>query len=238
MLRGTILMARHVVSMGGGGFSDVGEVTALERYVLDLTGKESPRVCFIATASGDAEGYIWKFCDAFQRAGVGTAHLPLFNRSEDAEIEETLLSSDVVLVGGGNTANLLAIWNLHGITPLLKQAYERGIVMAGVSAGGLCWFQCGLTDSFGPSLRFLSNGLGLLPGAFCPHLDSEEFRRRRYLEELLQNHVDGYGADDNAALHFADESLHKAVAFPGQNAYRFRIYGDMVHEEVLTPQVV
>ncbi len=231
-------MARHVVSMGGGGFSDAGEVTGLERYVLDLTGKVKPKVCFVATASGDAEGYIWKFYDAFERAGLPAAHLGLFNRGEDAEIEETILSSDVILVGGGNTANLLAIWNLHGVTPLLKRAYGSGTVMAGVSAGGLCWFQSGLTDSFGPSLRFLSNGLGLLPGAFCPHLDSEEARRRRYLEELVKHRINGFGADDNAAVHFADESFHKAIAFLGKQAYRFRIEGDTLHEEELSADVL
>lgn len=219
--------------MGGGGFSDAGEVTALESYALDLTGKEKPQVCFVATASGDAEGYIWKFYDSFQHSGCETTHLDLFNRGEDAQIEETILSSDVILVGGGNTANLLAIWNLHGVTPLLKQAYQRGTVMAGVSAGGLCWFQSGLSDSFGPSLRFVTNGIGLLPGAFCPHLDTEESRRGRYLEELLKHRLDGYGAEDDAAIHFADEALHQVIAFPGKNAYRFRIEGDAIHEEIL-----
>ena len=224
--------------MGGGGFSDSGEVTGLERYVLELTGKERPKVCFVATASGDAEGYIWKFYDAFERAGLQAAHLGLFNRAEDAQIEETVLSSDEILVGAGNTATRLAIWNLHGVTPFLRQAYDRGTVMAGVSAGGLCWFECGLTDSFGPSLRFLSNGLGLLPGAFCPHLDSEEARRRRYMEELLKHRINGFGADDNAAIHFADESFQKAIAFPGKKAYRFRIEGDTLLEEVLSADVL
>lgn len=224
--------------MGGGGFSQTGFVTGLDRYVLDLSGKERPKVCFIPTASGDAEGYIWKFYEAFQSAGCDVTHLLLFNREEDEEMVERIASADVIHVGGGNTANMFSIWNLHGVGEHLHEAYQRGAVMSGVSAGGMCWFEAGLTDSFGPSMKYFESCMGLLQGAFCPHFDSEELRRDRFHRELSAHHMSGWGVEDDVGLHFVNEQFHGAItSVAGKKAYRFECNGDDLHEEVVDPQV-
>jgi peptidase E len=231
--------ARHIVAMGGGGFSVTGHLTDVDRYVLKLSGKESPKVCFIPTASGDAEGYVWKFYEAFQAAGYEATHLPLFSRDEEKQMAERISSCDVIYVGGGNTANMLSIWNLHGVAPLLKDAYQRGTVMSGVSAGGMCWFEFGLTDSFGPSMKFFEGCLGWVKGAFCPHFDSEEFRRQTYQQELVQHRISGWGVDDDIGLHFVDEQFVGAVGgAPGKKAYLFELHRDSLHEAVMEPKPV
>lgn len=226
---------RHVVSMGGGGFSETGHVTALDDYVMRLSGKDDPRVCFIPTASGDADSYISRFYSAFESAGYQATHLGLFNRGTDEEIARIIEHTDVVYVGGGNTANLLALWALHGLSPLLKKAYQRGVVMAGVSAGGLCWFEAGLTDSFGPGLKFVTNGLALIKDAFCPHFDSEALRRDRFIEELRAAGRSGWGVEDSVGLHFVDETFQTAIAVGGQRSYRFIFAdGNLTQESVET----
>src|SRR5690606_13789708 len=132
------------------------------------TGKHQPRICFLATASGDARDYIARFHEAFAKKACEPSHLDLFRRTGQ-DLEHALLSQDAIYVGGGNTANMLAVWRLHGIDEALKKAWHAGVVLAGVSAGAVCWFEAGTTDSFGPELSALCNGLGLLRGSLCPH---------------------------------------------------------------------
>ena len=144
-----------------------------------------------------------------------------------------LLEQDVIFVGGGNTANLLAIWRLHGIDKALKAAWEAGVVLAGPSAGGMCWFEAGLTDSFGPGLGPLKDGLKFLPGSFCPHYDSESLRRPRYEETVGSGALpDGFAADDGVGILFNGRDLEEVVAsLPGQHAYRVeRRKGNAVEE--------
>ncbi|MGE5461073.1 MAG: Type 1 glutamine amidotransferase-like domain-containing protein, partial [Solirubrobacterales bacterium] len=147
---------RHIVAMGGGGFSD--DDPLLDDYVLSLTGKERPRVVFIPTASGDAASYVERFYAAFTRRSCEPSHLSLFQLPYPA-IGEIVRSHDVVYVGGGSTANMLAIWRLHGLDETLRQAWERGVVLAGISAGALCWFETGVTDSLSPELVPWRDGL-------------------------------------------------------------------------------
>src|SRR5436190_20978614 len=152
---------RTIVAMGGGGFS-MDPDTLLDDHVVEPArerrGRPRPRVGFHGTASGDADGYIARFYAAFARRAEAS-HLPLFVRTE-VDIEAFLLDQDVVYVGGGNTANLLAVWRVHGVDRALRRAWEAGVVMTGLSAGSLCWFETGTTDSFGRSLAPLSAGLG------------------------------------------------------------------------------
>jgi peptidase E len=210
---------RHVVAIGGGGFSD-DEPRALDDFVLGLTGKERPRVCFVPTASGDSETYVSKFLAAFVGARSEASHLRLFRR-DDRDLRETLLSQDVLYVGGGNTANLLAVWRAHGVDRILREAWERGVVLCGVSAGGMCWFEGGVTDSLGPALGPLRDGLGFLAGSFTPHYDGEERRRRVLHAQVASGFPGGHACDDGAALHFVGTRLAEAVSSrPAARAYR------------------
>ena len=210
--------------MGGGGFSMEPDDPRLDDALLDLVRRarqvERPRVCFLATASGDAEGYIESFHVAFDAKAEAT-HLALFERTVEA-IEPYLLAQDLVYVGGGNTMNMLAVWRLHGVDRALRAAYDAGVVMAGLSAGSLCWFEGGTTDSFGPTLRPIRDGLGFLAGSHCPHYDGEPGRRPIYQSLVASGELPpGYAADDGAALVFRDGILHAVVSSrPSAAAYR------------------
>ncbi|WP_373048692.1 Type 1 glutamine amidotransferase-like domain-containing protein [Vulgatibacter sp.] len=200
-----------IIAMGGGGFSMEPDNPLLDDYVLSLTGKERPSVCFVPTASGDAEGYIERFHAAFTER-ADTAVLQLFRRSV-ADLAAFIARQDVVYVGGGNTANMLAVWRVHGFEAVLRSAWQRGTILCGLSAGALCWFEGGVTDSFGEGLAPLRDGLGLLPGSFCPHYDGEPLRRPAYERLVLQGELPGgWAADDGVALHFEGTELVSVVA--------------------------
>jgi dipeptidase E len=220
----------HIVAIGGGGFSDREVITALDRYLLELTGKQRPRICFLGTASGDSDRYAAKFYRAY--ASVADASdLVLFGAPEPGSVAR-LVEQDIVFVGGGNTANLLAVWRLHGVDHVLRQAWEAGMVLAGISAGAICWFEACLTDSFGPQLAALHDGLGLLAGSAAPHFSGDPQRRPRVLAELRAGRLpDGYGIDDGAALHFTGTELERVVTeVPGVAASRFELVDGAVRE--------
>lgn len=215
---------RHIVAMGGGGFSMEPENPLLDDFVLGLTGKSRPRICFLPTASGDADGYITRFYEAFQSPRAEPSHLSLFDR-DDRDLREFLLNQDVIYVGGGSVANLLAIWRLHGLDAILREAWEAGVVLAGVSAGMNCWFEACSTDSFGP-LAPLRDGLGFLKGSVCPHYDGESDRRPSFLRFIAEGALpDGYAADDGAALHFVGMELAEVVS-SRESARAFRVERD------------
>ena len=173
---------RTIVAMGGGGFSMEPDNPLLDAYILGLAGAPRPRICFLPTASGDSDRYLADFYSAFARPAEAS-HLALFVRTV-ADLEAFLLDQDVIYVGGGNTANMLAIWRLHGVDRILRTAWERGVVLAGLSAGSICWFESGTTDSFGPDLAILDDGLGFLPGSHCPHYDGEALRRPAFDRQI------------------------------------------------------
>jgi dipeptidase E len=199
---------RQIVAMGGGGFLMEPENPLLDDFVLKLKRGPDSRVCLLPTASGDSDRMIAQFYTWLAPRCRGT-HLPLYNRIHD-DVEKLLMAQDIIYVGGGNTANMLAVWRTHGVDRALRRAYDAGIVLAGVSAGGLCWFDGGLTDSFG-GLMQLDDGLGFLTGSFCAHYDQGE-RRPSYERLVAQGLADGWGADDGAALHFVDGRLHDALS--------------------------
>jgi dipeptidase E len=220
---------RRIVAIGGGGFSD-GEDPELDDFILSLTGKDEPRVCFLGQASGDDPGYFARFVDAFAGRAKPT-RLKLFNR-DVVDLERFLLDQDLVYVGGGNTANLLAVWHLHGLDRALRAAWEAGVVLAGLSAGSICWFEAGTTDSFGKDLQPLTNGLGFLPGSHCPHYDGEATRRPAYHHLVGEGLLpDGWAVDDGAAIHFVGTDVREVVtAREGATAYRVERSGDGVTE--------
>lgn len=211
---------RHIVALGGGGFQMEPESPLLDDYVLSLAGKPRPRIAFLGTASGDRPELLATFLRLFSPARCEASVLPLFRR-EHADLRAFVLSQDVLYVGGGNTLNLLAIWRAHGLAPILREAWEAGVVLAGVSAGGLCWFEGGVTDSFGPSLAPLRDGLGLLGGSFCPHYRNEPGRVEAFDRALSEGLLGGYGVDDGVALHFQGGALHAVVSSrPEGRAFR------------------
>jgi dipeptidase E len=215
---------RIVVAMGGGGFSSEPDNPLLDDFILGLAraarGRERPRVCFLGTASGDAPVYIANFYAAFARRAEAI-HLPLFMRTEP-DIEGFILDQDVIYVGGGNTENMLAIWRLHGVDRALRRAWDEGIVLTGLSAGSLCWFETGSTDSYGPQLAVLSGGLGFIPGSHAPHYDGEPNRRPHYQRLIREGALpSGHAADDGAGLVFRGTELAEVVASrPAARGYR------------------
>ena len=222
---------QRILAIGGVRLAPDSADWPLLQFILDLSGQERPRICLLATAGGESPEGIASFYATLARRSEPT-HLDLFGRTV-ADIEGFLLDQDVILVAGGNTANMLAIWRIHGVDKALKRAWEEGVVLAGWSAGANCWFEGSSTDSFGPGLDALRDGLKLLPGSFCPHYDSESLRRPR-LEELIGSGAlpDGYAADDGVGLLFEGRTLVEAVAsLPGQHAYRVeRRRGNSVEE--------
>jgi peptidase E len=212
--------AQRILAIGGVQLGPSSTDWPLHQYLLDLSGQGRPRICFIGTAAGDDAESRAGFYETFARRAEAT-HLDLFGRRV-GDIEAFLLEQDMIYVAGGNTANMLAIWRVHGVDKALRTAWERGVVLAGWSAGAICWFEGGLTDSFGPDLGPLKDGLKFLDGTFCPHYDSESLRRPRYEELVGSGQLgDGFAADDGVGLLFEGRDFSEAVAsLPGQHAYR------------------
>ncbi|MFI0789461.1 Type 1 glutamine amidotransferase-like domain-containing protein [Streptomyces lydicus] len=195
-------MSTPTIALLGGGFSTDPD-TLLDDFVLAAAGRPRPKVCFLPTASGDAPGYIERFHAAFGGRGCEASHLELFRRTV-TDLRAFVLAQDVVYAGGGNTANMLAVWRLHGLDEMLREAYRAGVLLCGISAGACCWFESAFSDSFGPPAP-LTDGLGLLPGSLCPHYDSEPARRPGYLAAVNDRALPaGWALDDGAAALFTD----------------------------------
>jgi dipeptidase E len=230
---------QRILAMGGVHLVPGSTDWPLLQFMLDLSGRERPRICLLGTASGENPSGLANYYATFARRSEPT-HLDLFGRTVD-DIERFLLEQDVLFVAGGNTANMLAIWRLHGVDKALKSAWEAGVVLAGWSAGGNCWFEASVTDSFGVNLDPLKDGLRFLDGSFCPHYDSESLRRPRF-EELVGGGrlPDGVAADDGVGLLFEGRGLADVVAsMPGQHAYRVeRRKGNAVEETQLRARLL
>jgi peptidase E len=227
----------HLVAMGGGGFLMEPENPLLDDFVLSLSRRQPARVCLLPTASGDHAHQLIHFYRAFSGRAL-TSDCTLFtsaaiprrpSRSDD--IAAHLLDQDVIYVGGGNTANALALWRAHGVDRALAAAWREGVVLCGVSAGMICWFEASCTDSFG-GVAALRDGLGFLPGSACPHYDGEPSRRPTYQQLVAAGMPGGYAADDGAALHFRGTTLVVAVSSrEGAGAYRVELRAGQVVEE-------
>lgn len=233
---------KRIVAMGGGGFSTEHGPSVLDEYVVGLSGSNAPKICFIPTASGDAEKHLDKFYTDFERFGAELSHLAFFGKAlPDAipldRIEERLCEQDIVYVGGGNTRSMLAVWREWGVPQALRNAAAGGTVLAGVSAGALCWFEWGASDAGSPGAR---NGplrcLGFLKGSCSPHWSSEVHRRRNFHAMVRRGDVPaGYGIDDGAALVFEDGRLADVVSsIPGATAYRVELARDRLLETELS----
>jgi len=207
---------RHIVAMGGGGTSD-----AVLAEVFALVPKPRPRMLYVGTGSAENPAQELAMYERTRgKADVTPLH---FFPWPAADLRELALAHDVIFVGGGNTANMLAIWRLHAFDEILRDAWEAGIVLTGGSAGMICWFDAGITDSFGPQLAAMRDGLGFLPGSACPHYDDEELRRpfyRRAIDD--EGFPPGYASDASVGLHFVGTELAEVLS-PREGATAYRV---------------
>ncbi len=212
-------MRGQIIALGGGGFSSESS-PVLDDYILQQTGKDMPKICFLPTASGDADSYIVRFYAAFSSRHCRPVHLSLF-RPPTSDLESFLLDCDVIYVGCGNARNMLAVWKEWKIDKYLQRAWENRVMLCGAGAGAICWFTQGLAESY-PGTLAKMDGLKLLPGSVAPHYDGE-WQRRPTFHEMIGNGTlaGGYGVDDGVALHFFGTELYRVVSSrPKATAYR------------------
>ena len=222
--------ARQIIAFGGGGFSMEAGNALLDHYVLEATGRPKPKVCFLPTASGDADHYVVRFYRAFPAARCEPSHLSLFRRDcgVAGDLRASLLDQDLIYVGGGSVVSLLGVWRAHGLDAVLREAWQAGVVLCGLSAGSLCWFAEGVSAFHGEPCRV--GGLGLLPGSNAVHYGPG--RRERFHAELQAGMADGHGCEDGAALHFVGTDLARVICSrPQAQAYAVRCREGMVVEE-------
>lgn len=226
---------KQIIALGGGGFSMEPENPLLDFYILNQVSGKTPKICFIPTASGDSDHYITRFYNFFEKQNCVPSHLSLF-KPITRDIEGFLLEKDIIYVGGGNTKNLMALWKEWGLHIILRKAWDKGIVLAGISAGSICWFDEGVTDSYGDGLEPITC-LGFLKGSNCPHYDGEVERRPAYQKLIETKKIQaGIAADDGVAIHYIDQDISKIVSSrPNSKAYK--VYLDNgVKEKELQPE--
>jgi peptidase E len=214
-------VGRTILAMGGGGFTMEPANPALDDFILTLAPVREPKILFLPTASGDPNAQISAFKATFGDRACRPIHLSLFRLEQQPwDLRELILSQDVVYVGGGSMRNLLAIWREHGIDVLLREAWEQGVVLAGISAGAMCWFQNAITRSAGAPAP--TAGLGFLPGSLSVHCDGDPSRLPVLLDAIGRGVLpDGYAADDGVGLLFEEEQLVRVVSSrPAARAYR------------------
>jgi dipeptidase E len=205
-----LVTKRTIFALGGGGFSMEPENPTLDLFLLSLSLKPKPKILFLGQASGDAKEYAERFYQCYQKLNCIPSHLSLFRPPKES-LEEIIFSQDIIFVGGGNTFNMLTLWQAWGLDHILYEAYQRGIILSGISAGAICWFEQGLTDSFGEGYEAL-NCLGFLEGSCCPHYDGEADRQDRYQELISSSKMpEGLALDDGAAALFINEKFERLV---------------------------
>jgi peptidase E len=201
-----------IFAMGGGGFTSEPQNPLLDEYVLTLVAAPRPRICFLPTASGDPDRHLADFYAAFGDRQCEATHVSLFRLGRaPVPVRERLLEADIVYVGGGSMLNMLAVWRAHGIDAIMREAWERGVAVCGLSAGSMCWFEWGVTTSTGEPAP--ARGLGLLPGSNSVHYDGEPARRTAYRRLVAERAIpSGYGVDDGVGLRFDGVRLVDAVS--------------------------
>ena len=203
-------MKRQIIAIGGGGFGDNPGEGIIENYILNQAKNKNPKICFIPTATGDNEAYKNNYYATFTKLNCRPVHLDFFKRTPD--LDSLINEQDIIFVGGGNTKSMLAVWKEWGLDLILKDAYKNGVVMSGVSAGAICWFDQGITDSWSEDLKVM-DCLGFVKGACCPHYDEEPQRRPSLKKFLSQKILEScYAVDGGCALHIDDEKEYRSIA--------------------------
>ncbi len=225
-------MKRQIIAIGGGGFGRNPGEGLIENYILQQVDKETPSICFIPTATGDDEGYKNNFYSTFTKLNCNPSHLDFFKRTPD--LEELINDQDVIFVGGGNTKSMLAVWKDWKLDEILQKAYKNGVVMSGVSAGAICWFKKGVTDSWAKDLKIMEC-MGFIHANCCPHYD-EEPQRRPSVKSFLENQImeDCFCIEGGNALHFINEEVLNSVSFgQGKNSYLTNLLDKKIVEKEL-----
>ncbi|MEQ2526327.1 Type 1 glutamine amidotransferase-like domain-containing protein [Bacillaceae bacterium CLA-AA-H227] len=225
---------RQIIALGGGGFSMEPDNPLLDLYILKQAKKTKPQICFIPTASGDSDNYISRYYNFFNQQDCKPSHLSLFE-PPTRDLEGFILENDIVYVGGGNTKNLLALWREWGLDGILRKAWNQGIILAGLSAGSICWFEEGVTDSYGDGLEPIKC-LGFLKGSNCPHYDGEIKRRPTYHKLIGSNKIQsGVATDDGVAIHYKEQGISKIVSSrPNAKAYSVFFEKNVIETELQT----
>jgi aminopeptidase N len=224
--------SKTIVAIGGGGFGRTLGSLEIEKYIISLINKKRPKICFIPTASGDSSLYKLNFYRAFSRLDCITSHIDFFSRTEN--LEDKVFSQDIIYVGGGNTKSMLAVWKEWNLHEILRNAYEKGIVMSGVSAGAICWFDKGITDSYAEELTLI-DCLGIVDGIACPHFD-EEKEREPFVNDVVNKEIieSCICIEGNCALQIKNNTEYSSIDFGyGRRCYRVYKEKDTLKKEIL-----
>jgi aminopeptidase N len=226
-------MDRQIIAIGGGGFGRHPGVGIIEKYILQQSDKEKPNICFIPTATGDSDSYKVSYYTTLNKLNCNPTHLDFFKRTPN--LEELIKNQDIIFVGGGNTKSMLSVWKEWGLDTILKKAYLEGTIMSGVSAGAICWFEKGVTDSWADELNVMEC-LSFTKGNCCPHYD-EESERKPSLSQFIKEGLlkDCYAIDGGCALHVKNDELYKAISFmDDKNSFLVKKENGEIKEEPLS----
>ncbi len=214
-------MDKQIIAIGGGGFGRNISTCLIEKYILSVSNNKTPNICFLPTATGDNDSYTVRFYSLFNRLNCNPSHINFFKRTID--IYDHTMNQDIVFVGGGNTKSMLAVWTDWGMDNILKQAYNKGVIMSGVSAGAICWFTSGITDSWDNKLSILPC-LNFISGTCCPHYD-EEAARIPYVDKVLRQGKisDCISIEGGAAIHFINGKPYRNISFD-KNKNTYNVY--------------
>ena len=224
--------SRHIIAIGGGGFGRNPNKPVIEDYIVNLSSSKEPVVTFFPTASAEDTGYIVNFYTAFSKLNCKAQHISLFKKTPD--LKSVIDESDIIYIGGGNTKSMLAVFHEWNLDELIINAYKKGKILAGVSAGAICWLEKGITDSWAHGLRVL-NCMNVLEGVCCPHYDGEA-NRRPSVEKFLKNKdiSSCLCIEDGAAVHYQNETLKTAISFyENKNAYQVKYTNNKLIENQL-----
>ncbi len=224
--------SKNIIAIGGGGFGRSLGSLKIEKYIISISSKKRPKICFIPTASGDSSLYKLNFYRAFSKLNCIPSHIDFFSRTEN--LEKKVLSQDIIYVGGGNTKSMLAVWREWNLDKILRNAYEKGIVMSGVSAGAICWFDKGISDSFANKLTII-DCLGIVDNVACPHFD-EEKEREPYVNEVINKEIikTCICIEGNCALHIKNHFEYFSIDFDnGKKCFKVSKKNNKINKEIL-----
>ncbi len=236
LLRGT-QNPGHIIALGGGGFSDDPGNPLLDEYILKQSGKAKPKILFLPTAGGDHEDYIAKFYRSYKKFNCKPSHISLTKKKFSfTRLEQTILAQDIIFVGGGSPRFLMQVWKKSGMDKIIKQAWKQGIILSGMSAGAICWFEDGFKNPK-DNIWLRVSCMGFLEGSFCPHYDKRAGLRLAYRKMISEGEISGgYGVQDGVALHFIGTELEKIVSSNNNaRAFLVRKAGTRVTEKEIIP---